>query len=603
MFVGSAEADALVTVTVNGQPAGTAVALPWDGDDALQPPDPPYAIDGNWQLAPTAALADGTHEFVFTYEDPAGNRSHSTLRLTVDTHGPSIWNVTQNVVGFPSLFDPKPTSGPDPLIDSLVIHFGSAGPENAHDVSRELFLATVGEEGHYELVGDAHGHMAVGRVEVQTVDDDSGSMLARVILHFSSPLPDDRFTLTVSDKLTDSAGNRLDGESGASAPFEGQGGTTSLPPIFPTGDGVPGGDFVARFTVDSRPELGTWAAGSVWTDTNGNGGFDPDNRDYVNRDIVYRYGFTSDDLFAGNFALRAEDVTDGYDKLAAYGRFDGHFRWLVDTDNDGVPNIDREDPLVANGIPVAGRFDNRDGNGDEVAVFDGRTWYFDTNHDFRTDRKQTSWLRGYPAVGDFDGDGFDDLATWSDDQFMIDLAGGVRRGWDGFADHIFQFGFIGVRERPVAADFDQDGFDDLGLWVPDRSGAAGRDVGEWYLLISDGNSLISRLSPQDDPLSSRPTIDFTPQPFGPDLYARFGDRSALPIVGNFDPPTVAGHRLEEPLSEPENPVDVNGDGSVSAVDALLVINDLNQFGPRRLAETDHPRSLLGRERGRVCNAR
>ena len=169
------------------------------------------------------------------------------------------------------------------------------------------------------------------------------------------------------------------------------------------------------------------------------------------------------------------ETTDGYDKLAAYGRAEGQFRWLVDTDNDGVPNIDRVEPQAANGLPVAGRFDANDANGDEVGVFDGTFWYFDTDHDFLTDTRLRSRLVGYPVVGDFDGDGFDDLATWADNRFMIDLAHGTLRGWDGVADEVFTFGFIGVRERPVAADMDQDGVDDLGLWVPDREGVTDRD--------------------------------------------------------------------------------------------------------------------------------
>ncbi len=31
-------------------------------------------------------------------------------------------------------------------------------------------------------------------------------------------------------------------------------------------------------------------------------------------------------------------TADGFDKLAAYGRVGGSFRWLVDTDNNGTAN-------------------------------------------------------------------------------------------------------------------------------------------------------------------------------------------------------------------------------------------------------------------------
>jgi len=105
--------------------------------------------------------------------------------------------------------------------------------------------------------------------------------------------------------------------------------------IFPTGDGQHGGEFHARFTVDSRPEIGVWANGQVWVDINGNGTFDPDNTDFTNRDFVFTQGFTSDDVFAGNFT--AGMITDGFDKLGAYGQDDtGTFRFLIDVTNDGV---------------------------------------------------------------------------------------------------------------------------------------------------------------------------------------------------------------------------------------------------------------------------
>ena len=300
----------------------------------------------------------------------------------------------------------------------------------------------------------------------------------------------------------------------------------------------------------------------------------------MNRDIVYKLGFTSDDVFSGNFAL-AGDVTDGYDKLAVYGRHDGRFRWLVDTDNDGVPNIDRTDPNNVNGLPFAGRFDGDDANGDEVGVFDGSKWHFDTNHDFRTDYSLDSSLVGYPVIGDFDGDGYDDLATYADDTFMIDFADGALRGWDGKIDRKIAFWFIGVRERPVAADMDQDGFDDLGLWTPDREGVTDRDRSEWYFLISDGETLLNRLTPQDDPVNTNQTIDFTPVPFGADIYARWGDEFARPVVGNFDPPTN-DLQIEDVFNNSKNALDVNNDGFVSPSDALLVINDLIANGSRRL---------------------
>jgi hypothetical protein len=51
------------------------------------------------------------------------------------------------------------------------------------------------------------------------------------------------------------AGASLDGESNAIVPH--------AKPVSPSGDGQPGENFVAHFTVDSRPEIGVWPAGTV----------------------------------------------------------------------------------------------------------------------------------------------------------------------------------------------------------------------------------------------------------------------------------------------------------------------------------------------------
>src|SRR5207249_7412050 len=149
-----------------------------------------------------------------------------------------------------------------------------------------------------------------------------------VTLVFAQPLPDDRFTLTIKDSLVDPAGNNLDGESNAGEPLN--------QPTFPSGDGQPGGDFVARFTVDSRPEIGVFGNGKTYIDINGNGYFDPQGSgDAVNHDNSFKFGLYTDQLFAGNFANKNAADANGFDKLAAYGKVGGQFRFLIDTNGDG----------------------------------------------------------------------------------------------------------------------------------------------------------------------------------------------------------------------------------------------------------------------------
>ncbi len=180
--------------------------------------------------------------------------------------------------GTRSLFEPKPSElGPDPLTNSIVIHFDELPYE-----------ALASEEGHYQLMGDANGNITITEV---IVDDAEKT----VELVFAAPLYDDRYTLWVSDSLSDPAGNALDGESGALAPFEGNDAPDDTPPIFPTGDDAHGGSFHARFTIDTRPEIGTYLGDGTWyVDLNGNGIFDPDNTDATSRDIVWKFGTKGD---------------------------------------------------------------------------------------------------------------------------------------------------------------------------------------------------------------------------------------------------------------------------------------------------------------------
>ena len=559
-FVGQAEADAIVRMWADGPDVSDGVV---DGSDVFQGLTVAIPLDGNlafpsgqWNLAgqydlndPTVGFPlDGLRQIGVDAKDLAGNVSEPAfLDIFIDTQGPQVIELLHTDAPGYALFDPKPSvDGPTPLVNAItvvledppprLVELGKLGPAQFKYGAVNAILAA--ELGNYSVVGDASGVIDIKSVKLEELILDDDRMVAVVTLNFSTPdhltpLPDDRYTLTVFDRITDDVGNALDGESNTAGPTES--------PTFATGDGVPGADFTARFTVDSRPEVGTWAAGSVYIDTNGNFQFDPQNADATNRDIVYALGFTSDHIFAGNFQLPdAAGTADGFDKLAAYGKVGNSFRWLIDTDNDGQPDLAVNDPANIIGIPVAGRFDDSDLNGDEVGLFTGDTWWFDTDRSFTVDYSLVSQLRGLPIVGDFDGDGFDDLATWNNDHFEFDLANGAPRGWDGTVDATIALtrfaGFIGVRERPVAADMDGDGIDDVGLWVPDRSGATPEKIGEWYLLLSDDLNQTKR---QDGAVV---TLDheFTPIPFGPDIFAQFGDEFAIPVVGNFDPPTTGG---------------------------------------------------------------
>ncbi|WP_197527094.1 Ig-like domain-containing protein [Pirellulimonas nuda] len=419
---------------------------------------------------------------------------------------------------------------------------------------------------------------------------------ASVTLTFASALPDDRFTITVSDNLTDSGGNKLDGESNAAQPTDN--------PVLPSGDGVPGGAFVGRFTIDSRPEIGSYVSQNIAIDINGNGVWDPAaplGGDASNVDL----SFTMDAyisattplpgnqsphelLVAGKFTPLA-GVTPGtglFDQLATYGQYNGQWLWLIDLDSDGAvyddynpvtltstaANVDPDgaDDLIVNqglfpgfsataragALPVAGNFDGNLANGDEIGLYYQGAWFVDTTHNYVLDTVFSTGLLGAPIVGDFDGDGLDDLAVFNSNVFSFNFRN------DGFADATdatLIWGLPGVLDQPVAADMNGDGVDDIGLWVPRNSAATAPRVTEWYFLVSTtGAPGAGSLAALNHP--------FSPPPFGTDLYYEFGDDRALPIVGNFDPPIAAG-AVQQQFAE--MPGDYDGSGLVDEADRLM----------------------------------
>ena len=44
---------------------------------------------------------------------------------------------------------------------------------------------------------------------------------------------------------------------------------------------------------------------------------------------------------------------------------------------------------------------------------------------------------------------------------------------------------LGALTRPVAADMDQDGITDMGVYTPDGSGATGTESSEWFWFVSN----------------------------------------------------------------------------------------------------------------------
>jgi hypothetical protein len=594
-FYGTAEANSIIDVyaiantgVYSGQDIliGQGVTVPLDGTNADQ--------NGSWTSTSTISLndpryftSDGARQIDVTAQDLAGNVStKQTMKIFIDTQGPQVTNV--QIDGSPNynLFGEKSTDspqGPTPLVYALDIKVVDDPNRDTNflynAIEKAIAEGANGANGGITLYGDATGYVDITSITVVNDPPVAGQpATATVTLHFATPLADDRYTLHVSDtSIVDPIGNLLDGESNAIGPngtFTG-----------PSGNGVPGGDFNVRFTVDSRPEIGDFAAGTVNIDANGNYIWDPQNVDASNRDLTFTLGIAPslvgkmmgmgvhDSVFDGNFydpnlnPLTSQPIgATGFDKLAAYG-FDqtaGAFRWLIDVNGDGIINpADGDIAFVmpktfkTNGIVIAGNFDGNAANGDELAIFDSTKFWF-----FKIDYTQinpltgtkgvvvamptasvTTKLRGFPIEGDFNGDGIPDLGTWQNDVFQFNF--GTQPGgpgtpvvYSGNVDYKINFGFPGVGEIPLAADINQDGVTDIGLWVPGRAGTVPSDAAQEFFLLSNDLPVTPGGAPPKPHSITLLDHPFSPAPLGGDLAANFFDEFATPIIGNFDPPII-----------------------------------------------------------------
>jgi hypothetical protein len=104
---------------------------------------------------------------------------------------------------------------------------------------RPLEQATLWAPSFRVLASGGDGGFTDGNETLVAIDDVSWNTVAqRATLTLANPLPRDRYQVTVFGNLRDLDGAPLDGE------FSG---------TFPSGDGAPGGDFVAAFAVANTP--------------------------------------------------------------------------------------------------------------------------------------------------------------------------------------------------------------------------------------------------------------------------------------------------------------------------------------------------------------
>ncbi|MDP2308214.1 MAG: VCBS repeat-containing protein, partial [Pseudomonadota bacterium] len=111
-------------------------------------------------------------------------------------------------------------------------------------------------------------------------------------------------------------------------------------------------------------------------------------------------------------------------------------------------------------------------------------------------------------VGDFNGDGFDDIGVYNAATASWVGKGNDRAG--GFsASYLFEYnsGFGGSSETPIVGDFNGDGFDDIGVYDASRA--------SWVGKANDGAG----------GFSASYLFEYN---------SGFGGSSETPIVGDFD---------------------------------------------------------------------
>ena len=207
------------------------------------------------------------------------------------------------------------------------------------------------------------------------------------------------------------------------------------------------------------------------------------------------YGLPGDQFLTGDW-----NGDGAQDLVVVRPNPEGGLTWLIDLGNDNVPDLQHkyglagdtavlgdwngdgsDDPGVVRANPAAGRLD----------------WYLDTSrveYANPTSRAYGLTSRGHrPVVGDWNGDGRDDLGvvengangllTW-----LLDTNG------DKFADITREYGLVAQKHSPIVGDWNGDGRDDLGVtvkenggltWLLDTSGDKFADITKFYGLSGD----------------------------------------------------------------------------------------------------------------------
>ncbi len=108
-------------------------------------------------------------------------------------------------------------------------------------------------------------------------------------------------------------------------------------------------------------------------------------------------------------------------------------------------------------------------------MFRDGQWRLDANGDGSWSEDDRTFQYGQagdlPVVGDFDGDGVDEIGVYRGGQWIVDIDGNHELNAH---DAVFNLG--GPGDLPVAGDWNGDGVDEPGVYHPGNSAAPAADA-------------------------------------------------------------------------------------------------------------------------------